>query len=47
MTLSSPIHRYTRITRVNDLVRVVTRHATVVASGSLTYLVGGYVVTGR
>ena len=36
----SPIHRYTRVTRVNDLIRVVTLHATVMASGSLTYLVG-------
>jgi hypothetical protein len=36
----STIHRYTRVTRVNDLIRVVTLHATVIASGSLTYLVG-------
>jgi hypothetical protein len=36
----SPIHRYTRVTRVNDLVRVVTLHATVMASGSLAYLMG-------
>jgi len=36
----SPIHRNTRVTRVNDLIRVVTLHATVMASGSLTYLVG-------
>ena len=36
----SPIHRYTRVTRVNDLIRVVTLNATVVASSSLTYLVG-------
>ena len=30
----------TRVTRVKDLIRVVTLHAAVVASGSLTYLVG-------
>ena len=41
----SPIHRYTRVTRVNDLIRVVTLHATVAASGSLTYLVGGGVAS--
>ena len=35
-----PIHRHTRVARVNDLIRVVTLHATVMASGSLTYLVG-------
>jgi hypothetical protein len=35
----SPIHRNVRVTRVNDLVSVVTLHATVMASGSLTYLV--------
>ena len=29
-----------RITRVNDLIRIVTLHATVMASGSLTYLMG-------
>ena len=29
-----------RVTRVNDLIRVVTLHATVMASGSLAYLVG-------
>ena len=29
-----------RVTRVNDLIRVVTLHATVMASGSLTYLMG-------
>jgi hypothetical protein len=40
--LSNPstIHRNIRVTRINDLVRVVTLHATVMASGSLTYLVG-------
>ena len=37
---SSPIHRNIRITRVNDLIRVVTLHAAVMASCSLTYLVG-------
>ena len=36
----SPIHRHVRVTRVNDLIRVVTLHAAVVAFGSLTYLVG-------
>ena len=36
----STIHRNIRITRVNDLIRVVTLYATVVASGSLTYLMG-------
>ena len=40
MRVSSPIHRYTRVTRVNDLIRVVTLHATVMASGSLPYLMG-------
>ena len=34
------IHRNIRVTRVNDLIRVVTLHATVMASGSLTYLMG-------
>ena len=34
----SPIHRNTRVTRVDDLIRVVTLHATVMASGSLSYL---------
>ena len=29
-----------RITRINDLIRVVTLHATIMASGSLTYLMG-------
>jgi hypothetical protein len=36
----SPIHRNIRVTRVNDLIRVVAFDATVMASGSLTYLVG-------
>ena len=36
----SPIHRDISITRVNDLIRVVTLDRTVAASGSLTYLVG-------
>jgi hypothetical protein len=36
----SPIHRNIRITRINDLIRVVTLDATVMASGSLSYLVG-------
>ena len=34
----STIHRNVRVTRVNDLIRVVTLHAAVVASGSLTHL---------
>ena len=38
--LGSPIYRIIKVTRVDDLVRVVTLHATVMASGSLTYLVG-------
>jgi len=36
----SPIHRNVRVTRVNDLIRVITLHATVMASSSLTYLMG-------
>ena len=36
----SPIHRNIRVTRVNDLIRVVAVDATVMASGSLTYPVG-------
>ena len=36
----SPVHRNIRVTRVNNLIRVVTLHATVMTSGSLTYLVG-------
>ena len=36
----SPIHRNIRVTRVNDLIRVVTLNATLLASGSLTYLMG-------
>ena len=35
-----PIHRHTRVARVNDLIRVVTLHAAIMASGSLTYLMG-------
>ena len=42
----SPVHRNLRVTRVNDLIRVVTPHATVMASGSLSYLVG-FGVEGR
>ena len=38
--IRSTIHRYTRATRVNDLIRVITLYATVVTSCSLTYLVG-------
>jgi hypothetical protein len=34
----SPIHRNIRVTRVDDLIRVVTLNAAVMASGSLTYL---------
>ena len=36
--LGSPIYRIISVTRVNDLIRIVTLHATVVTSGSLTYL---------
>ena len=37
----STIHRNIRITRVNDLIRVITLlQATVMASGSLAYLMG-------
>ena len=36
--LGSPIYRIISLTRVNDLIRIVTLHATVVTSGSLTYL---------
>ena len=32
------IHRNIRVTRANDLIGVVTLHATVIAPGSLTYL---------
>jgi hypothetical protein len=39
-TNPSPIHRNIRVTRVNDLKRVIPLHAAVMASGSLTYLVG-------
>jgi hypothetical protein len=40
--LSNPstIHRNIRVTRINDLIRVVTLNAAVMTSGSLTYLVG-------
>jgi len=40
MRVSSPIHSNIRVTRVNDLIRVVTLHATLLASGSLSYLMG-------
>ena len=40
MRVSSPIHRNIRVTRVNDTLLVVTLHAAVMASGSLTYLMG-------
>ncbi|MDC3264782.1 hypothetical protein OAU61_01650 [Planktomarina temperata] len=40
MVNPSPIHRNVRVTRVNDLIRVVTLHAAVIASGLLTYLMG-------
>ena len=36
----STIHRNIRVTRVDDLIRVVTLHATLLASGSLAYLMG-------
>jgi len=35
-----PTKGHIRVTRVNDLIRVVTLDAAVMASGSLTYLVG-------
>ena len=38
--LGSPIYRIIRITRENDLIRVITLNAAVMASGSLTYLMG-------
>ena len=41
----STIHRNVRVTRVNDLIRVVTLHATVMASGSLPQL-AGWPITG-
>ena len=34
------IHRNARITSVNDLIHIVTLDATIMASGSLTFLVG-------
>ena len=37
--LTNPIHRNIRVTRVIDLIRVITLHATVMASGPLAYLV--------
>jgi hypothetical protein len=37
--LGSPIYRIIKVTRINDLIRVVTLHATVMASSSLTHLV--------
>ena len=40
MVNPSPIHRNVRVIRVNDLIRVVTLHAAVIASGLLTYLMG-------
>ncbi|WP_347837380.1 hypothetical protein [uncultured Planktomarina sp.] len=36
----STIHRNIRVTRINDLIRVVTLNAAVMTSGSLTYLMG-------
>ena len=36
----SPIHRNTRVTRVDDLIRVVTLHTTVMTPGPLTHLMG-------
>ena len=36
----NPIHRNVRVTRVNDLIRIITFDATLLTSGSLTYLVG-------
>ena len=38
--IRSPVHRNIRVTRINYLIRVVTLHAAVVTSGSLTYLMG-------
>jgi hypothetical protein len=34
------IHRNIRVTRVNNLIRVITLNAAVMASGSLAYLMG-------
>jgi hypothetical protein len=36
--LGSPIYRIIKVTRVNDLIRVVTLYAAVMASGPLTHL---------
>ena len=36
--LGSPIYRIIKVTRVNDLIRIVTLQSTVMASGSLTHL---------
>ena len=38
--LGSPIYRIIKVTRANDLIRVVTLHAAVMASGPLTNLMG-------
>ena len=38
--ISSPNERIIRATTINDLIRVVTLHATAMASGSPTYLMG-------
>jgi len=38
--LGSPIYRIIKVTRVDDLVRVVTLHAIVMASGPLAYFMG-------
>ena len=40
LRFSCPIHRNIRVTRVNDLIRVITLHTAVMASGSLAYFVG-------
>ena len=40
MRVGCTIHRWIRITRVNDLIRDVTLHGTVMASGPLTHLMG-------
>ena len=37
--LGSPIYRIIKVTRINDLISVVTLNATVVASSSPAYLV--------
>ena len=38
--LGSPIYRIIKVTRANDLIRFVALHASVMASGSLSYLMG-------